>query len=321
MAEHRELHTCFRPSRDYIVCAVPLIALAVAIYGWRPLIIVVIAVITALVCDLLNALLRRQRFDISDISSINFVIVFVLMLPASVSYSVVVFGAAATVLLGKHAFGGYGCYPFHPTAFGFALTSVCWPQQVFNYPEPFTQLGLGINCTALLYEAPAYTLKMGGVPDYDLTDLLIGNFPGPMGATFCLIIIAAFVLLAEHRTMTMHTSVAFFLTCSLYAFVFPRIPATRPESVLYEMLSGALVFGAVFIANEPSCSPKRPTAKLVYGAILGLTTMLVRQFGVYEMGFCYAILLVNPLAGYLDRKFSSPGKRLTQRTEAQTDAE
>ncbi len=298
------LHASFRPCRDYLIAMVPLYGLAWYLYGPRVGIIIMTSLVTALLCDLLVALLRRKKYDPSDISSYMFALIFTIMLPASSRYEIVMIGTAVTVLLGKHAFGGYGHYPFHPSAFGFAFASVCWSDQIFMYPSSFSQVGIGLDSGASLHMAVASTLQHGGVPLIDNTDLVLGNYPGPMGATFCLVILSCLILLIAHRAMTWHIPVMYLVTCAGWAVLFPRISTGPLSSIIMELLSGAIIFVAVFLVAERTIAPTHPGAKIVYGVLLGVGTMLFRAFGEYEMGACFAVLLVNPLAFYLDRKFA-----------------
>lgn len=311
----KQLHASFRPYRDVLIVMAPLAGMAVYLYGLRPLIMLAVAALTALLCDVLVAALRRDDYDASDISSIAFAIIFALMLPASARYELVVFGALIAVLLGKHAFGGYGNYPFHPSAVGFAATAICWPELVFKYPKPFSVIGLGFDSGARLYDAPAATLKLGGVPFIDKSDLVLGNYPGPMGATFIIILLASLVLLFVHGAMTWHVPVSFLGVVALWAFLFPRVLVSRGESVLYEMVIETVVFTAVYIAPEPVTSPSNALPKIIYGALIGVATMLFSHFGVYQMGACFAVLLVNPMASWLDRRFASRKVRARERLQ------
>ena len=52
---------------------------------------------------------------------------------------------------------------------------------------------------------------------------------------------------------------------------------------------------------EPSNSPKRKAAKLLYGFALGVATMIFRTYGVFETGVCFALLLISPLSPAFDR--------------------
>lgn len=300
--QQRILHASFRPCRDYMIALVPLFALAWYLYGPRVIILAGFAAVTALVCDVVVAAMRRVKYDASDISSYMFAFIFVIMLPASTRYEIVIIGTMATVLLGKHAFGGYGAYPFHPAAFGFAFASVCWSDQLYLYPTSLSNVGIGFDSGAVLSSAVASELKHGGSPAVSTLDLVLGNYPGPMGTTFCIIILSCLVLLIVHGAMTWHIPVMYLFTCAAWAIIFPRTPLGSWYSLIYEMLSGAIIFAAVFLVAEPTTVPGNPRAKIVYGVLLGVGTMLFRTFGRFEMGICFAILLVNPLSAFLDRK-------------------
>lgn len=275
------------------------------LYGARPILIFLIAIAEAFICDLLAALMQRKRYDVTDISSYMFALIFVLMLPASVNYGIVLIGVAFTVLIGKHAFGGYGNYPFHPSAFGFAFINICFTDAIYAYPRSFSVIGTGWQSGAATYAGITNSLKFGGVPSIDSVDLFLGNYPGPMGTTFCLIILACMVLFIVHKTISWQITLTFLATCAGFALAFPRIQTGRLDSLIYEMLSGSLVFAAVFIVPEPSVTPTRPIAKLVYGFLLGAVTVLYRNFGAYEMDVCFAVLIMSPIVGRLERAVST----------------
>ena len=73
---------------------------------------------------------------------------------------------------------------------------------------------------------------------------------------------------------------------------------------MYEILSGIIVFGSVYIVADPITSPINTKAKLLYGFLLGVATMLFNHFGAFQLGVCFAALLINPLSHFLDRKFA-----------------
>lgn len=230
-------------------------------------------------------------------------------------YYVVVVSVAVAILLGKHAFGGYGHYPFNPAAFGYAVAAVSWPGEVFLYPVPFTTMSVLDTGSATVMESVSHTLRAGGVPNVDTFDLILGNYAGPIGATSVLILVACAMYLWMRRDITLGIPFGFLLSCALVAFFYPRVNTLGLElpwqyldirllSLKYEMLSGALIFAAVFLVNEPVTRPKNTRAHFVYGMILGFMTMMFRYFGSYDTGVCFAVLAVNALAGYLDRLFS-----------------
>ncbi|MBQ8994846.1 MAG: RnfABCDGE type electron transport complex subunit D [Oscillospiraceae bacterium] len=295
------LHPSFRPFRDYLVTMVPLVLLATYLYGLRVVVMLAVATVTSVLCDLFVAALRQRHIRLSDISSFTFAWTVTLMLPTSASYSTVIFAVCATLLLGKHAFGGYGSYPFHPAAFGYCLTAMSAPDQVFLYPLSGTRLGFGWNLNVALHQSLAQTLHDGGVPLVDRTDLLLGDFNGPMGENFCLIIASCLILLIVHRAVCWQVPVAYLATCALWAFLFPRIPAGNAESVLYEMFCCGIPFAAAYLVAEPTITPKNSVARVNYGIVTGALTMAISRFGVYEVGAPYAVLLSAPFGYWMDR--------------------
>ena len=71
----------------------------------------------------------------------------------------------------------------------------------------------------------------------------------------------------------------------------------------FELLTSAIVFYAVFMLNEPATTPKNPKAKIIFGLLCGVLTMLFRYYGSFEIGGCFALLLINATEGYWDRLF------------------
>ena len=114
----------------------PLVCMSAYLYGPRPVLLCLVALLTGNLCDRLVAVLRRRVYRPGDWSNESFALVIALLMPATVSWYVLVTAVMAGVLLGKEAFGGYGSYPFHPAAVGFVVVAVSWPEQVFLYPQP-----------------------------------------------------------------------------------------------------------------------------------------------------------------------------------------
>lgn len=291
----------------FLFSTVPVLGMTVYLYGLRPVIMVVISVIMALLSDVLVSMMTKRKYDGRDLSSIMFAVIYVLLLPASIRYGIVIGGICFTLLV-KHAFGGYGGCIFHPSAFGFAASAICWPAELFRYPAPFSYSGMDLKSGVVLFNSPAFTIRNGAVPvTIDRVDLLLGNHPGPLGASFCIVFIAILVFLIACKVTSWHIPFIYLLTAAAFSFAFPRLEIGRAESVLYELCSDILVFAAVYIAADPVTSPVNPKAKLIYGFLLGIVTMIFNYYGVFQFGVLFAVLLVNPLSPYLDRKYPSKG--------------
>ncbi|MDL2252998.1 RnfABCDGE type electron transport complex subunit D [Ruminococcaceae bacterium OttesenSCG-928-I18] len=334
----RKVHIGYAYNRDMIVMMLPLYLMAFFYYGPRCLLLALVALLTARICDRISALLRSRPYDKTEYSSVTFALILVLMLPASVPYRVVVAAVIMAVLVAKEAFGGFESYPFHPAAVGFCMAAVSWPEHVLRYPSPqvwlvnsttdFSQLLAGWRFTgAELVEGPSYALKAGGLPSIDLWNLFLGNYGGPVGVTSTAVLLACGIFLLVRGRINLVTPLCFLGTAALFALVFPRYVVeivefadllSRLEVVGYELLSGAMIFAAIFLVCEPGTQPKSTPARVVYGILLGVSTMLFRYFGIYELGACFAILVINAFMGFFERALPG-GPKEAKTEEAKAD--
>ena len=69
-----------------------------------------------------------------------------------------------------------------------------------------------------------------------------------------------------------------------------------------ELLTGAILFSAVFLINEPYTCVHHRMGRVLYGVLVGVVSMGFRYYGVYETGVCFALLAVNSV----DASSSSP---------------
>lgn len=319
----RPVHEAYKANRDLTVMTMPLLLMAFFFYGPRIVLLAVAGVVAAKFADWFASALRGRRYDKTEISSTPIALIIVMMMPANIPLKIVVASVLIAVLIGKEAFGGYGSYPFNPAAVGFCVAAVSWPADVLRYPPP-TKWVLGTygsweqllsvwnfeNVTAV--EGPSYILRNGALPNIDVWSLLFGDYAGPLGATSALVIISCAVYLYVKKRIPLSTPLSFLAVTSIITFIFPRYTAIsfqtfpwdimmRLNVVKFELLSGAIVFVAVFMVSEPVTMPKNTVSRIIYGALLGFATMMFRYYGTFELGSCFAFLIVNSISGYFDR--------------------
>lgn len=328
------IHEGNAANKDMIVMTLPLLVMGVFFYGPRVIALALAAALTAKIADKFAAMLRGRRYDATENSSITTALIITLLMPATVRFEVLIIAVLAGVLVGKAAFGGYGCYPFNPAAVGYCIVAVSWPEEIFRYPQPQSWL---INtqwtaenlwkvwslADAPLTDGPSFVLKNGGLPQINTWNLLLGNYVGPLGVTACLVILACAVYLVLKKRLPLGAPVTFLLTAAVLVFLLPRAPEgawmisildnpmQRLQAVKYEMLSSAFIFSAVFLISDPCTLPKNKTSQCVYGFLIGISTIVFRYFGTYELGVCFSLLVVNSVSGYFDRMVANIQARRT----------
>ncbi len=285
---------------DVIIATLPLYAMGVYYYGGRVLLLGLTGALASCFADILCQLAGGKIPNIRDLSAVITGLLIPLLLPASAHFSMILVAAVFAILVAKQPFGGVGQNVFNPAAAGVAFVIICWPQSAFSYPIPFERLPLAVDETVRLVNSPAYSLSLGGTPNIDLLDMLLGNVPGPMGASNILVLLTCLLFLVGRRTVNLWMSAAMFGGAAFVALLMPRLELPLLTGVAYELMSGLLVIGAVFLINDPVTSPKRKIPKLLYGFCTGALSMLFRHIGRYEESLLFALLVMNAAVWMID---------------------
>lgn len=297
---------------DLLWCAVPLTGMAWYYYGLRPVLLMLAALVTAYLCDCALAPLHGEGYRANEPSSECFAALIVLLMPASVSYGIVIVAVIAAVLV-KEAFGGEGHYPFHPAAVGLVAATLAWPRVMSSYPAPGTVLALFSSTGVVLTQGSNTTLSAGGLPSDSTINLLTGNVAGPLGCCAILVIVACGLYLLVRGHMQLSTFVPYLAVCVLVPWLLPNLNELPALSAPWEyvrqriylekyiLLSGSMLFGGIFLACEPVVQPNRWSSRLIYGLFLGAMATAFRYYSVYETGVCFAIVLAGAFPEWLDR--------------------
>ena len=285
-------------------------------YGQRALILVGVGALSATACELLARPLFRSLRGPFDFHSPVVGICIAMLLPSTAPYRLVCIGCAFAVLAVKLPLGGTMHTPFVPAAAGFAFLCLCFPQEVFRFPEWKAALsdaagtadwGSGTSLALMLQHGRTYPMGVTAVLAFLIGD--VPNVPGPIGSSSPLVLAVVIVLLMIRSPRAVFGPLGFLLSAAAFAFLFPRVSAGRMYSVLLELCAGSLIFAAVFFIPDLATSPEHWLMRLLYGAFAGILAMCLRRFGVFEEGVCFAVLGANaawPLLGDGLRKAAAP---------------
>lgn len=240
-----------------------------------------------------------------------------LIVPASIPLWQLAIGIAFAVVLGKEVFGGTGMNIFNPAMmvraflfFAFAAQmsgDAIWvagnqmagsaPSYVVDgYSAP---TALAVVKSATVNASEALTAK------YSHADLFLGNIPGSAGEMSKLAVLLGAAWLVITGVGSWRTMVGGVLGLLASAFLLTTLSGatTGPLSLQCweHLLCGGFLFGIVFMATDPVSSPETNTGKWIYGALIGLVTILVRTINpAYPEGTMLAVLLLNAFAPGID---------------------
>ena len=303
---------------DVLLAAVPLGVFSYVNYGIRPVYILLLSILSAMVCEALCCMMRRRplRGALDGTAAVTGLLIGMMMSPM-VDYWVPMVGAAFAIFVAKAPFGGTGRNVFNPAAAGVAMLTFCFPQKMFTYPaissiplptDPIIPEGTVITELSL-----AAQLQAGATPTQAPLHLLLGDFSGPIGATAALILLAFMGYLLVHRTISGWVVAPYLVTCLIISFLFPLTGMNPTYNTLSQLLTGYVLFAGVFLLNDPVTTPRFWLGRLFYGIFAAMLVMLMQRIGRFEAGTCYAILLMNAFAPIIDRWSWHGWYRLTRR--------
>lgn len=291
-------------SLDVLIALAPMCMSSAVYFGLRPVLLVLTGLATAVLCETICCLMMRRTPTVGDgTAAVTGALVGALVSPVA-PYWMPAVGAAFAILAVKMPMGGSGRNLFNPAAAGLAVLTLCFPGFFFTYPDPGLTLPLplsGSTAAVITETSPAAMLMSGGQTLYTRTVLLLGDFPGPIGATAIAVLCACALYLFYRRTASPLITLSYLGACAALAALFPRMSGGAVGSVMIELCSGYLLFGGIFLLNDPVTAPRHWLGRVAYGALAGVLVMLLRYFGRFEEGVCFAVLLVNAFSPIIDR--------------------
>ncbi|MBQ7088930.1 MAG: RnfABCDGE type electron transport complex subunit D [Clostridia bacterium] len=312
---------------DMILAATVLGIYSSVTYGLRPLMILVVCVLTAMVCEAVCCIIGRRplRMVLDGTAAITGLTVGLLMSPM-VAMWVPMVGTAFAIVVAKAPFGGTGRNVFNPAAAGVALLTVCAPTSMFTYPavhgETTLPLAFTLNPAAIATEASlASQIQAGANPSIAPVDILLGNFVGAIGTTAFLILLMVVGYLMVRRTVSPWVVLPYFVTCVLVAWISPLSGMNPLNSLLLQLGSGYVLFAGVFLINDPVTAPRFWLGRLVYGVLTAGLVMALQREGRFEAGSCFAILLMNAFSPIIDRWSWHLWHRLTRNRSAREEVD
>lgn len=286
---------------DVIIALMPALIGAVYFFGLRALLVCVISVGACVFFEWGYRRLLKKDCTAGDLSAVVTGLLLAFVCPPTIPYWTVIIGAFFAIVVVKQLFGGIGQNFMNPALAARAFL-FSWPVLMATWVAPGTTLSLfGSNLDAVTVATPLAQLKNGLAPDASMFDLYVGTIGGCLGETSTVLLLLGGVYLYMRDVISARIPVSFLGTVAVIAFLFPQGGAARVDWMLWQLCSGGVVLGAVFMATDYVTSPVTKPGQIVYGIGCGALTMLIRYFGSYAEGVSYAILIMNVCACFLDR--------------------
>lgn len=264
---------------NVIISLLPCVAAGIYFFGMQAAIVLAVAVVSAVAAELVWQKLARQTVRINDLSAVVTGLLLGLCITPKAPWWMVMIGSFFAIIVVKQLFGGIGDNFLNPALTARAVLLASWPALMTTH------------CAAFDATTSATPLMTG---ESSYLALLLGNVPGAIGETCKVAILLGFVYLLVTKTIRWEIPVFTVGAAALLSWALGMDPLTT-------VLSGGLLFGAVYMATDYVTSPLNRWAQIVYAIGIGVIIVIIRKFGSYPEGVTYAILLMNIASPLLDR--------------------
>ena len=315
----RASHSTASIMRDVCIALAPALLFSIWLYGFRVLTVVLVSVAACVFFEWAYRRMMKKDSTVRDGSAALTGLLLAMVSPPTVPYWVVVLGALFAIVVVKQLYGGIGKNFLNPALAGRALMMTSWASLMTAWAKPHTWLSIASNYTAegaldgITAATPLAALKAGALPDQGLLNAFLGNIGGCIGEASALLLLLGGVYLVARKVISARIPLCFIGTVAILSFLFPR-GNDRLAWTAWQLCSGGLMLGAIFMATDYVTSPVTAWGQIVFGVGCGALTVLIRYFGGFPEGVSYAILIMNVTVGLLDkvglpRRFGAPKEK------------
>jgi len=299
---------------NVVLAMLPATAFAVFAFGLAGLLTLCMAVASCVLTEHLICRASGKPTTVGDWSVTITGLLYGLTLPPALPLWMVAAGGVICVAMGKAMFGGLGYNTFNPALVGRAVLQAAFPVAMTTWIPGFTAgrfSSLPASTLTWPFTEPASVDAITSATPLALwkfsheataaTDLALGFTSGSAGETSSVLILLGGLYLIARNMMNWRIPVAIFTAVILLSGALHLVDPGRYASPVFMLFSGGLMLGAMFMATDMVGSPMTSRGCYLYGALIGIVTVVIRTWGGLPEGVMYAILLGNALTPHFDR--------------------
>ena len=294
---------------DVLIALLPALIAAVHIFGPRTLLVCAVCIGACLLSDYIAEKIMRKPTTLGDLSAVVTGLLLAFNLPVGIPLWMAAVGSAAAIIVVKQMFGGLGQNFVNPAITGRIILLVSFSQAMTTFAAPRAWVE-NVNAADVVTTATplaalsqidrggniAAQLTAGEIPP--LSDMFFGYIGGSLGEVCALALLIGGVFLIARRVISPIIPCAFVGTVAVIMLIAGKGDWTF---MLYELLSGGLLLGAIFMATDYVTSPVNRLGKLIFGIGCGVITAVIRLFSNLPEGVSYSIMIMNILTPLIEK--------------------
>ena len=280
----RSANSTRRIMLDVIIALTPTSIAACVIFGLHSLVLIGVCVATCVLLEYASRKIMKRDTTIGDLSAVVTGLLLALNLPVDINPLIAMFGCLIAIVVVKQMFGGIGMNFVNPALAARIVLLVSFPSAMMHWVPAFPYAVDGITAATPLVAEPG---------TFSYIDLLIGNCGGSIGEVCAAALLLGGVYLVIRRVISPIIPCVYLATATLMSLIVGADP-------LYQLLSGGMLLGAIFMATDYTTSPLTKWGKVIFAAGCGILTILLRTYSNMPEGVSFSILLMNILVPHIE---------------------
>lgn len=291
-----------------ILALLPAFAVSMLAFGWGALITTALSIAACVLTEwCISKFMLKQEPSLCDLSAVLTGLLLAMNLPSNLPWWMVVLGSIFAIGIGKMVFGGIGQNVFNPALVGRVFLLISFPAAMTTWPiaNGFATRYVDAETGATPLYYLKHIVKTGDVSYIDqlpaIKDAFLGMMGGSLGEVCAIALIIGGLFLICTRVITWHIPVSIIATVALLAWIGTPEGMNPHMYIAYQLCSGGLLLGAIFMATDYVTSPMTGWGKIIYGIGIGVIVVVIRTWGSYPEGMSFAILIMNGVVPLLNR--------------------
>lgn len=270
---------------DVIIALIPACIASIIIFGAQSLMLIAICVASCVLCEYISRKVMKRDTTIGDLSAVVTGVLLALNLPVNINPLIAIFGCVIAIVVVKQMFGGIGMNFVNPALAARIVLLVSFPNAMMTWVDAFWYK----NPDAIASATP-----LASEPNtYSYAQLFLGTTGGSLGETCAVALILGGVYLVIKKVISPIIPCVYVLSAGVMSLIVGQDP-------IYQILSGGLLLGAIFMATDYTTSPVTKWGKVIFAALCGILTILLRCYSNMPEGVSFSIILMNILVPHIE---------------------
>jgi Na+-translocating ferredoxin:NAD+ oxidoreductase subunit D len=297
---------------DVLVSLLPATAVGVYWYRGQAVAIILASILASVITEAIWQKVCGKNISISDFSAVVTGLILSLILPIHVPIWIPIAGSIFATLIVKQFFGGVGNNFMNPAAAAKVFLMTSWTAVMIKpaadsatSASNAAEVAETVSAASEAIGAVSYNI---GAVSYNLSDfwhMFLSQNSGNIGEASVAAIFIGGIYLIVRKVISYRIPLTFIISNAIIVWLLGGKNGLFSGDVVNSLLSSVLFMAAIFMANDPSSTPRNKKSQVLFGVVCGVLAAIFKIYGYNNEGAYYAVLVANMFAPLIEKSFTN----------------